>query len=178
MCLGRGQGGEMGWRQKIWILSVSRSRAEWRRVTHLSPYSNGLARHCVQASWNHWPQLPHCNIFRFHLQPDTKKHAGELSNTWMNLKKTTTCPSCRGTSLYLCIIKGRVKGWRLQLPVHIFCAVMCRQVWTPTGSYCSPRSGSWDFVSTTQHALKKPVWCLVLLFCFFFLKFGSYSDSV
>lgn len=52
---------------------------------YLSPYSKGLVRHCVQASWNHWPQLPHCNIFRFHLQPSNKKEtARETLNTQMN----------------------------------------------------------------------------------------------
>lgn len=40
--------------------------------THLSPYSSGLVRHWVQASWNHWPQLAHCSIFRFHLQPNVE----------------------------------------------------------------------------------------------------------
>lgn len=27
-----------------------------------------MLRHWVQASWNHWRQLRHCNIFRFHLK--------------------------------------------------------------------------------------------------------------
>lgn len=102
--------------------------------THLSPYSSGLVRHCVQASWNHWPQLPHCNIFRFHLRLDstqssrkhthTQTHAGTHAHTHARstherTKQRNSSFEPPVTSLYSCIINNRVKGWWLWLPLHV-----------------------------------------------------------
>lgn len=73
--------------------------------THLSPYSNGLVRHCVQASWNHWPQPPHCSIFRFHLRDDTKK-------TWRYLKHnewTNECAQHLSPHKFVFVIERRLK---------------------------------------------------------------------
>lgn len=83
------------------------------RETYLSPYSNGFNRHCVQASWNHWPQLPHCSIFKFHLQSKKKKRKNTINTQTMTK----------------CVLKltGRIhnivhKSW---VPFYIYCNKTC-----------------------------------------------------
>lgn len=63
-----------------------------------------MLRHWVQASWNHWRQLRHCSIFRFHLKGKTapwasgsRNHRAPSPSSFPSvLGSTTTEHPCHG----------------------------------------------------------------------------------